>query len=105
MRERLDVLHQRRRPAQAALGEPRRRRGGRGDSPLNPLYDGARLAGHEPLGRRADLEPHPVVAGPAAFGHRLVEDLADVAVHHDHRLPGAGDLGRERRAVQDEVRR
>ena len=105
VRERLDVLYQCRRPVQAALGEPRRRRGGRGDSPLDPPHDRARLAGHEPVRRRADLEPHPVEAGPGAFGHGLVEDLADVAVHHDHRLPGPGDLGREHRAVQDEVRR
>ena len=33
------------------------------------------------------------------------DDVADVAVHHDHGLAGAGELGREHRAVQHQVRR
>ena len=104
MGERLDVLHQRRRAAQAALGQPRRRRGGRRDAPLDPAHDRAGLAGHETVRRRADLEPNPVQAGPGALGRGLVHDLADVAVHHDHRPAGPGELRREHRAVQHEMR-
>ena len=104
MGKRLHVLHQRRRTAQASLGQPRRRRGGCRDAPLDPAHDRAGLAGHETIRRRADLEPYPVEGNPGAFGHGLVDDLPDVAVHHDNRLAGAGDLGREHRTVQHELR-
>jgi peroxiredoxin family protein len=43
MRERLDVLHQRRCAGETSLGEPRRGRGGRRDAALYPVHERARL--------------------------------------------------------------
>ena len=104
MRERLDVLHQRRRRVQASLGEPRRRRGGRGDAPLDPVHDRARLAGHEPVCRCTTL-----IRTRSKRARRRSATASSMisrthAVHDDHRLPGAGHLRREYRAVEDQLR-
>jgi len=105
MRERLDVLHQRRRPAQASLTDSRRRRHGCRDAPLDPVHDGASLAGHEPVRRRADPDPDPVEAGAGALGHGVVDGAAGGPMHDDHGLPGADELCREDRAVEDKLGR
>ena len=89
---------------QASLGDSRRRRGGRGDAPPDPVHDRARLAGHEPVRRRTHLDPHWVEAGPAALRHGLIDDLTDARVHDDYRFPGADHLRREYRAVEDQLR-
>ena len=102
----LDVLHQRRPSAQAARRQPRWCRGGGRDAALDPVHDGAGLAGDEPVGGRHAPGSGPGRCRPGgARRAAVVDDLADRVVHHDHGLAGADELGGERRAVQDQVRR
>src|SRR5208337_1921458 len=91
-------------PAERNHEAPQRGRGGRRDAALYPVHNRARLAAGEPVRRSADPDAHSVETGMAALGRGVVDDLADRTMHDDDCLAGPGQLRRERRAVEHELR-
>ena len=103
VRQRLGVLHERRAPAEPALGRPGRADGRDRSAPLERLDEGRLLAGQERLGDRLDADMAPVAAlGDGGTQRCAGGDRPRGDGHHD--VVGADRGGGGGRAVEDEVR-
>ncbi len=108
VRERLDVLHERRASADAALVGSRRHEGRLRGPAVQPLHERRLLAGHEAVGERRRARSARASGRAAALGdgggHAVVRAAPSPRADGDHDLAGAdggrGCLG----AIQHEVR-
>ncbi len=104
--ERLDVLDERRASAHAALERSRGREGRFGGSAVQPLDEGALLAGHEAVGHGYELD----LLTRSGLGALVDGDREGsvrrrcVSSHGDDDPASARDGGRDHRAVEHEVR-
>ncbi len=103
--QRLRVLHQGRRAAQAALAHPRRLERGQRGAAAEPVHHRGLLAGQEPRRGLGDRHAEPVQAAGGPFGQRAQDLRAGRVVQVQVRLGGADRLGGQLQAVQHEVGR
>jgi hypothetical protein len=103
VRQRLDVLHEGRPAAHAALEHPRRGRTRQTGAALDHVDDGRLLARDEAVGRLHHLDP----PGVPALAQGGLDGAADRAVRRQDqdRAARPDRLGREQQAVDDQVHR
>src|SRR5438874_2034857 len=107
LRQRLDVLHKRRRPANTALEWPRGREGGLGNPAVQELNERRLFSGDESVGHGDSPQTNSFVQPGAPLVDRCRErfDTLPVGSRHGHdRLARAEGLRGGRGSVEDQVR-